>query len=61
MSLKDYEELKKVRLEEGAKSNAHYKSVDLPGRRSLEKPADEVRARIAAMKIEKDKIYNKKP
>ena len=61
MSLKDYEELKKIRLAEGAASNAHYKSVDLPGRRTLEKPADEVRARIKAMKAEKDKVYNKKP
>ena len=55
MSLKEYEELKKIRLEEGSKSNAHYKSVDLPGTRTMNKPADEVRARIAAMKAEKDK------
>jgi len=60
MSLKEYEELKEIRLEEGKKSNAHYKNVDLPGRRTLEKPADEVRARIAAMKAEKEKVYNVK-
>jgi len=54
MSLKEYEDLKKIRLEEGEKSNAHYKSVDLPGTRTMDKPADEVRARIAAMKAERD-------
>lgn len=54
MSLKEYEELKEIRLEEGKKSNAHYKSVDLPGKRTMDKPADEVRARIAAMKAERD-------
>lgn len=61
MSLKEYEDLKKIRLEEGAASNKHYKSVDLPGDRSFDKAADEVRARIAAMKIEKDKVYNVQP
>jgi len=54
MSLKEYEDLKKIRLEEGKKSNAHYKSVDLPGKRTMENPADQVRARIAAMKAERD-------
>jgi len=33
MSLKDYEDLDKIRLEEGEKSRAHYKSVNLPGDR----------------------------
>lgn len=60
MSLKEYEDLKKIRLEEGAASNKHYKSVDLPGQRTMDKTTEEVRARIAAMKIEKDKIYNHK-
>ena len=55
MSLKEYEELKKIRLEEGEKSRAHYKSVDLPGTRKTEgNSASDVKARIAAMKKERE-------
>jgi len=34
MSLKEYEDLDKIRLEEGKKSRAHYKSLNLPGDRT---------------------------
>lgn len=55
MSLKEYEELKKIRLEEGEKSRAHYKSVDLPGTRKKEgNSSSDVKARIAAMKKERE-------
>lgn len=55
MSLKEYEELKKIRLEEGEKSRAHYKSVDLPGSRKKEgNSASDVKARIAAMQKERE-------
>ncbi len=51
MSLKEYEELDKIRLAEGEKSRAHYKAVDLPGTRKKEgNSVDAVKARIAAMK-----------
>ena len=33
MSLKEYEDLDKIRLEEGKKSREHYKSLNLPGDR----------------------------
>lgn len=56
MSLKEYEDLKKIRLEAGEKSRAHYKSVDLPGQRVKKVDSvDDIKARIAAMKAEKDK------
>lgn len=58
MSLKEYEDLKKIRLEEGEKSRAHYKSVDLPGQRNKDTndadSANAVKARIAAMKAERE-------
>lgn len=60
MSLKEYEDLDKIRLEEGVKSNKHYKSVDLPGQRSMDKSTEEVRARIAAMKKEREKPNHSK-
>ncbi len=34
MSLKEYEDLDKIRLEEGKKSREHYKSLNLPGDRT---------------------------
>jgi len=56
MSLKEYEDLDAIRLEEGKKSNAHYKSVNLPGTRKKEgNSAADVKARIAAMKAEREK------
>lgn len=55
MSLEEYKDLKKERLEDGEKANKHYKSVDLPGQRSMEVDPDGVRARIAAMKKETEK------
>lgn len=55
MSLKEYEDLKKIRLDAGEKSRAHYKSVDLPGQRTRKVDSvDAVRARIAAMKAERE-------
>lgn len=55
MSLKEYEDLKEIRLKAGEESRAHYKSVDLPGTRKKEgNSAADVRARIAAMKKERE-------
>lgn len=54
MSLKDYEDLDKIRLEEGLKSRAHYKSVNLPGDRV--KTGGDIaaaRKRLAAMAKER--------
>jgi len=34
MSLKEYEDLDKIRLEAAAKSKAHYKSINVPGDRT---------------------------
>jgi len=55
MSLDDYKKLDAERLDEGKKAAAHYKSVNLPGDRSMEKDTEGLRARIAAMKEEKAK------
>ncbi len=54
MSLDEYKELDKIRLEDGEKSRAHYKSVDLPGTRTKGVDADAVRKRIADMKKERE-------
>ncbi len=55
MSLKEYEDLDKIRLEEGQKSRAHYNSVNLPGDR-VKKISDieAARKRIADMKKERE-------
>jgi len=55
MSLKEYEDLDKIRKEAGEKSRAHYKSLDLPGARTTGVDADAVRKRIADMKKEREK------
>ena len=56
MSLKEYEDLDKIRLEEGKKSREHYKSVNLPGDRVKKIDSIEAaRKRIAEMKKERDK------
>ena len=55
MSLADYKKLKEERLKEGEMAKAHYKSVNLPGDRTMEVQTDSVRDRIAKMKIEKAK------
>ena len=55
-SLKEYEELDKIRLEEGKKSKAHYKSINLPGDRV--KTGNDIaaaRKRIAEMAKEREK------
>lgn len=59
MSLEDYKKLDAERIEEGKKANAHYKSVDLPGQRTIEgNDVQALRARIAAMKAERAKPIN---
>ncbi len=55
MSLDEYKKLKEERLSEGEKANAHYKSVNLPGDRSMEKDTEALRQRIAEMKKEREK------
>ena len=55
MSLKEYEDLDKIRKEAGEKSRAHYKSLDLPGARTKNADAAAARARIAQMKKEREK------
>lgn len=55
MSLDEYKELKATRLSEGEKAAEHYKSVNLPGDRSMEVDTENLRARIAKMKEEKAK------
>jgi len=56
MSLKEYEELDKIRLEEGAKSRAHYKSLNLPGDRKKENvDIAAARKRLAEMAKEREK------
>jgi len=56
MSLKEYEDLDKIRIEEGKKSRAHYKSLNLPGdRKKLEGNISAARARIAKMAEERKK------
>jgi len=54
MSLEEYKKLDAERLAEGEKSRAHYQSVDLPGSRKKETDTEAVRARIAAMKKERE-------
>lgn len=54
MSLLDeYKKLDEERLEDGKKSVAHYKTVDLPGKRVVGNDAS-ARERIAAMNKERD-------
>jgi len=56
MSLKEYEDLDKIRLEEGKKSREHYKSLNLPGDRTkLEGNISAARERIAKMAEERKK------
>ncbi len=55
MSLKEYEDLDKIRKEAGEKSRAHYKSLDLPGARNTNVDTDAARKRIADMKKEREK------
>jgi len=59
MSLKEYEELDKIRLAEGEKSRAHYKSLNLPGDRvKLEGDISAAKQRIAEMAKEREKQQN---
>lgn len=59
MSLKEYEELDKIRLEAGEKSRAHYNSLNLPGDRvKLEGDISDARKRIAEMAKEREKQKN---
>ncbi len=58
MSLKEYEDLDKIRKEAGEKSRAHYKSLDLPGARNMNADAEAARKRIAEMKKEREKPIN---
>ena len=58
MSLKEYEDLDKIRLEEGEKSRAHYKSLNLPGDRVKEGDISAARQRIAEMAKEREKQKN---
>ena len=56
MSLKEYEDLDKIRLEEGKKSREHYKSLNLPGDRvKLKGDISAARKRIAEMAKEREK------
>jgi len=56
MSLKEYEDLDKIRLAEGEKSRAHYKSLNLPGdRKKTGNDMAAVRKRIAEMAKEREK------
>ena len=56
MSLKEYEDLDKIRLEEGEKSRAHYKSLNLPGdRKKTGVDIAAARKRIADMAKEREK------
>lgn len=57
---KEYEELDKERLAAGEKSRAHYKSLNLPGDRTKKSDTAAVKARVAAMKLERDKPINSK-
>ena len=56
MSLKEYEDLDKIRLEAGKKSRAHYASLDLPGTRTLgaDAEAEAARKRIEEMRKERE-------
>ena len=57
MSLKEYEDLDKIRLEEGKKSREHYKSLNLPGDRKKTGAVDiaAARKRLAEMAKEREK------
>ena len=56
MSLKEYEDLDKIRLEEGEKSRAHYKSLNLPGdRKKTGNDIEAARKRLAEMAKEREK------
>ena len=56
MSLKEYEELDKIRLEEGKKSREHYKSLNLPGdRKKTGVDIEAARKRLAEMAKEREK------
>lgn len=55
---KEYEDLDKERLAAGEKSRAHYKSLNLPGDRTKTNDTAGVKARVAAMKLERDKPIN---
>ncbi|MEL6970304.1 MAG: hypothetical protein AAFZ63_00880 [Bacteroidota bacterium] len=54
-TLKEYQDQEKERQEVAGETNQHYLSVNLPGDRSMTVETESVRARIAAMKVEKDK------
>ena len=50
MSLKEYDDLEKIRQEAGKKSRAHYKSLNLPGDRTkLDGDIAAAKKRIAEM------------
>jgi len=56
MSLKEYEDQEKIRLAEGEKSRAHYKSLNLPGdRKKTGVDIAAARKRLAEMAKEKMK------
>ena len=56
MSLKEYEDLDKIRLEEGKKSREHYKSLNLPGtRKKTDNDIVAARKRLAEMAKEREK------
>lgn len=59
MSLKEYKELDAVRQEDAKKAAAHYKSVDLPGTRTMSTDGSSAKARIEAMKLERAKPNHK--
>jgi len=55
MSLnKEIKELDELRKKEGEEALAFYKTVDLPGTRTMNTPIEEARARVAAMKAERE-------
>ena len=55
MSLKEYEDLDKIRLEEGKKSRDHYKSVNLTGDRVRKiDDIEAARKRLAQMAKERE-------
>ena len=53
--LEEYREMEAARQREAAQSLAHYKTVNVPGDRNQEVDTEGVRARIAAMLVEKGK------
>ena len=54
-TLKEYQDQEKDRQVVAGESDDHYKSVNLPGDRTMTVDTEGVRQRIAAMKVEKDK------